>query len=535
MSRRMTPLSVSTLRRATAAIQCLPMTWVISIFALNVADSAQAASFSDATRQLGSPQPCADTTEGCYSHAVGMVDLDADGDLDLVFANGGGYYQPGTTSPMALYLNDGRGNFSERAATLLSGFTGRVRQVAIGDIDGDSDIDLIYPDAYGLQADAVFINQGGTTLTYREEGALRLGTTSRAGATRLGDLDGDGDLDLMVTDWGDDPPYSAGTARVYLNDGQGFFDEKVGAVPDNTQTIGTGPIDLDLQDLDGDFDLDLLIASRDGDSLLFFNDGRGMFVDANVNLPAQPGPYVYGPDACDVDGDGDLDLWMDNGAAQRREQLLINNGKGVFTDESRDRIKGTSNLAADDNEVQCVDVDGDGDFDVMIASLSNNERILLNDGKGLFTLASNTFPKVSDSTLGLDVGDVSGDGLLDVVTAQGESGSFLNRLYLGTDVKLRDARVPRIRAAQVMGESSTSARVLVAISDQATSDVGARLSAVTLETSTGVVTRAHFVGGDLYRGNVAVSPSGVLVRACAVDRQGNRACSNDLLVLGTLQ
>lgn len=488
---------------------------------------ASAAWMTEATARLGSPQPCASTNEGCDSHALVVADLDQDGDLDIVFANGGGYYTAGDAAPTALYLNDGKGNFQELSATLLGGFNGRLRQIAVGDVNGDGRPDLVMPDSYGMSPDALFIqggvNSAGQLQPYKEEGAVRLGTSSQAGATRLGDVDDDGDLDLIITDWGDTPPSSPGTAHLYVNDGFGYFDEKGSAIPSNTSSIGTGPIDADLVDVDGDFDLDLLLASRQGDSLLFLNDGKGQFLDGNANLPPQPGPYVYGPDACDVDGDADLDLWLDNGASQRREQLLINNGAGVFADETRDRVPGSNNISADDNEVQCADVDGDGDMDVVIASLSSNERVLINDGKGLFslqnfTLGQGMFPKLSDSTLGLDLGDLNGDGILDAVTAQGESGSYLNRLYLGQDARLKDARPPQLRRSSVHVVNGM-VHIHVALTDQTTTDVGPRLSSARVELSNGSQVPLRFVGGDLFRAEIA-RQSGLSYRIVAVDRVG---------------
>ena len=60
--------------------------------------------FTDATAKLGSPQPCGPgAEEGCYSNYVVLADLDGDGDLDAVFASGGGYYEPGDAAPMAVY------------------------------------------------------------------------------------------------------------------------------------------------------------------------------------------------------------------------------------------------------------------------------------------------------------------------------------------------------------------------------------------------------------------------------------------------
>ncbi len=492
--------------------------------------------FSDATAKLGSPQPCFDPAkpdaEGCYSHYVLMADLEGDGDLDLLFAAGGGYYTPAAPAPFVVYLNDGAGQLQESSA-LVGNFQGRTRQITAGDIDGDGDLDIYVPQGYGPQAegikDAFFINDGQNPPHFTDESATRLPITSRAGAVRFGDVDADGDLDLVITDWGASPPNSPGTAHLYLNDGQGHFAEKPAAFPQDTAAQGTGPIDLDFFDADGDLDLDCVFASRKGDSLLFLNDGTGTF--ANAPFPGQPGPYVYGPDACDVDGDGDLDLWLDNGGKGHLTQLLINDGHALFTDETSARV--TGNPVADDNEVQCADVDGDGDFDAVIASLDNNERVLINDGTGHFTLLPGAFPKVNDATLGLDLGDLDGDGILDAVTAQGELGPFLNRLYLGVAPQTADTRPPTFRAVEALADGALpgKAPVRFAVADATTTDIGPRLQIAYLEIDGSVDVPATFMGGDLFRGTLDLK-AGVKTsyRACAVDRAGNEACSKEISV-----
>ncbi len=480
---------------------------------------------------LPSPQPCASddpSTEGCYSNQAQLVDIDGDGDLDLIYANGGGYYVPGDAQPLAVYRNDSTsGNivYTDVTDGEFGGWTGRVRQVAVGDIDGDGQPEIIVPDGYGMQPDAVFAWNGAT---WEDQGATRLGTSSRAGAVRLADVDDDGDLDLFISDWGDAPPGSPGVGHLYANDGGGHFTEVVGALPSDLSNVGTGPIDADFVDVDTDNDLDLLIASREGDSYLLINDGSGVFTWTDGMLPKQPGPYVYGPGECDVDNDGDVDMWLDGGERNGLEELLINDGNGAFSDQTTARV--TGNPTADDNAVICADVDQDGDMDAVIASLSDSERVLQNDGTGNFTLMDSTFADsdgnpLSDSTLGMAVGDIDGDGILDAVTGQGESGpDFLNKVYVGSGAI--DTIGPTIRHFDRFVDQASEQQVIFHfdVQDGVASEVGPRLHEAYVELD-GTPIQATLMGGDTYRVPLDLKQGAHTLKACAQDQAANESCT----------
>src|SRR5690606_11548508 len=116
----------------------------------------------------------------------------------------------------------------------------------------------------------------------------------------LGDVDGDGDLDLVVGNVGD--VYSGTPSRLYTNDGNGAFtDVSASRMPAGNHYTS----DLALGDLDGDRDLDLVLGNSD-QCLLYRNDGTGTYTDATaMSMPA--GSYGTRSLALgDVDGDGDL-------------------------------------------------------------------------------------------------------------------------------------------------------------------------------------------------------------------------------------
>ncbi len=460
-----------------------------------------------------------------------LVDVDNDGDLDVLLPNANGFFSKGQAEAFVMYKNSGTSTYTDASADLGGGYSGWLRQVAMADITGDGFVDIYAPNAWGL-ADMLYINDG--TGKFNDEAANRLpNLKSHAGATRFGDVDNDGDMDLLVGDhW---TGLNGGTiAHLYVNDGTGHFAESAAPLPVTAQ--GDQPVDFDLFDMNGDFTLDLYINMHDGSrSSVWKNDGTGQFSDATgeAGIPSQKanGYYRYGPVACDVDGDGDLDVWQDNSVNPGgREMLLINDGTGKFTDETAARV--TGNPASDDNGLACVDVDGDGDFDVAIMSLGTPERVLINDGTGHFTFVDGAFTNIQDPTLWFDFGDLNGDGRVDVVTAQGEGNPRLDRVYLGTDKVPVDTLAPKIRGVEAVGSPGSGDKPVVrfAVSDNATTDTGPRLKKAYLKITapSAMEVPATFMGGDLFRGVLPAQADGTTVtfEACATDRQNNDGCSN---------
>ncbi len=458
---------------------------------------------------------------GCWTNYLRVSDLDGDADLDVVLVNYDGFFQAGQAQELVIYENEG-GSFTDVSQSAVGGFEGRTRQVAIGDVDGDGSVDIFVPNARG-SGSAFFMNTGD--MVFVDEYETRMpAAQSDVGAARFGDFDNDGDLDIFASDGYLSSPTSYG--HVYLNDGLGVFTELAGAIPDGFG--GQDPDDVDLLDANGDFVLDIVLNAHSGDNSLWFGNGDGTFADASDQFPGQPNTYHYNPGVCDVDGDGDLDVWIDNMGPGYSEQLLINDGTGTFEDQTSDRVTGNP-AQADDNGVICADIDLDGDFDAVVIALSTRERYLINDGSGNFTYVPGAFGGSTDASLWGEFGDLDGDGRFDLVTGQGEFGDIEDHVYFANAAVAVDDRAPDFRAVDA-GPFPAAAALVVrsAIVDRSVTDEGPRLSSVTATlTGDGVEedTAVTFMGGDLFRAQFPAQAVGeYTVEFCATDMAGNEGC-----------
>ncbi len=239
---------------------------------------------------------------------VAIVDVDGDGDGDLVFVDGDRWADGPADSPsgqgVAVYLNDGRGSFSKPASPtgLEEPFQGM--GVATGDVDGDGDLDLLATSVAGVR---LFLNESRDGTIAFLDRTIESGLAELEGwstAAGFGDLDADGDLDLVVAHYVEwtpaideavdyrlaeigrayGPPlgFAGETVRVFFNDGGGGFVDRTVESGFDVRNAATGEpmakaLGLLVQDLDGDRDLDVFVANDTVANLLFANNGDGTF------------------------------------------------------------------------------------------------------------------------------------------------------------------------------------------------------------------------------------------------------------------
>ncbi len=266
------------------------------------------------------------------------------------------------------------------------------RTAVLGDLDGDGDLDVVVA-GFLTDPSRVWLN----------DGAGRFAVTAQSLATglvrtvALGDLDADGDLDLVFG-------YGPGANTVWLNDGAANF-------ADTGQSLGSGSTyGIAPGDVDGDGDLDLVVARAGDPNTVWLNDGSGTFTDSGQALGNLGNETNLCVALADLDADGDLDAVF-AGYSPYYTEVWENDGLGHFGYGAQLGVRYTYDLAIGD-------VDGDGDPDVMLANDLQPDTIWLNDGAGGFTDSGQNLG--SAASRGVALGDVDGDGDLDAFVAVGD-------------------------------------------------------------------------------------------------------------------
>ncbi|MCD4681090.1 MAG: T9SS type A sorting domain-containing protein [Bacteroidales bacterium] len=211
-------------------------------------------------------------------YGVHVCDVDADGDEDIIAIP---FY---SSARLTILKNNGTGLFT--ASTVSSNIA--TYNAAIGDVDGDNDIDVFLPSSSGTSG-KVFKNNGTGVYTL-----FQTVTGARGHDAELGDLDGDGDLDAFVVS------NSSYGNTIFLNDSTGNFTQFGLAFSSNGSNV-------DLGDLDGDGDLDAWIGRSNDSSEIWLNDGSATFT---LHSTIGTGSYCKAVNLYDFDGDGDLDVFL---------------------------------------------------------------------------------------------------------------------------------------------------------------------------------------------------------------------------------
>jgi len=306
---------------------------------------------------------------------VEAADLDADGDLDLVFAFG--------DARLKFLLNDGSAHFTH-APDVAVGTDDK--RIAAADFDNDGWLDL----AVTVEDGGVWLYRGVGNAGFVADGTLAVAVPRDVAAA---DLTGDGYPDLVVTD----DTVASNRLRTFVNDGSGSFTETASSLT-NSDAVRR----VVLADLDEDGALDAVATAA--------GEVHGVVVRLGASGAYTPAPSIgavtpWDVLSADLDGDGDLDLATAD-FSSGQVGLAWGEGDGTF--------RRSAALVEPSRAIATADFNGD-ELPDLVAACDHGVAIALNHGNGQLPEAV-VYPSF-DFEYGVTTGDFDGDGDVDVVTA----------------------------------------------------------------------------------------------------------------------
>ena len=328
---------------------------------------------------------------GSYPESIALGDVDGDGNLDIVTAT----YYYSSSQNVSVLLGMGNGTFQTQSRLDVGNSTW---SIALGDVNGDGHLDIVTVTANARSGDvSVLLGVGDGTFQTQS----RFAVGSQPESIALGDVDGDGHLDIVTANYG------SNDVSVLLGAGDGTFQTQ------SRLGVGNSPWSIALGDVDGDGHLDIVTANySSNDVSVLLGAGNGSFQpQSRFVVGYNPGSVALG----DVNGDGHLDIVTAN-YSSNDVSVLLGAGDGTFQTQNR--------FAVGDypRSIALGDVNGDGHLDIVTANSrysSNDVSVLLGMGNGTFQTQSRL--GVGNSPWSIALGDVNGDGHLDIVTANHSS------------------------------------------------------------------------------------------------------------------
>lgn len=324
-----------------------------------------------------------------FTAHIALTDIDNDGDLDALAANGRHWAQQDFA-----FINAGQGRMLE-AVPIGQRLTASYI-VLPGDYDRDGDPDVIV--IRDLLPAQIFLNDGNGNFNFAD---ILVGSDGHSRSAITQDINLDGHLDVVIAT-------RRGHDIVFWGQGDAKF-----SPPLNLPDAGKGSTGIDAGDLDGDGDPDLVVSRRNGEASVFMiNKGDGKFTAKPLTNSQGDHRKVI---IEDFDGDSALDIFLLS--TEGDHKLFRSANRYGSPDIIQSESNGPQSIAAGD-------LDQDGDIDLVIGDEGPN-GLLFNNGDGSFEFSP--LDSEDSDTYGVALGDMNGDGKIDIVFANSGGANMIIR------------------------------------------------------------------------------------------------------------